>query len=107
MIINEDFFNDTDIDINPAPETEKADGITMTHTMTITMNRMNSLSVRKFDPKYTIDEIKAVLKKCDLFSDYSFESISLKNMYKDNEEIYTFNDTLPSMSHIYDTYAKS
>ena len=106
MIINEDFFDSQDIDVAPSQTYDKADGTLMSHTMILTAIRANGLSVKKLEPESIINRIKNILKKCDLFTDYSFESVSFSETYKrENEEVYTFNDEIPQSDYLYKKYS--
>lgn len=106
MIINEDFFDSQEIDISPSEITNKADGAIMSHTMTLTVVRGNGLSVKKLDTELIINRIKNILNKCDLFTDYSFESVGFSETYnRENEEVYTFNDDIPPTDYLYRKYS--
>ena len=106
MIINEDFFDSQDIDVAPSDNFKKEDGALMSHTMILTTIRNNGLSVKKLEPESVINKIKNILKRCDLFTDYSFESVGFSETYKrENEEVYTFNDEIPQTDYLYKKYS--
>ena len=106
MIINEDFFDSQDIDVAPSNNFKKEDGTLMSHTMILTSIRNNGLSVKKLEPELIVNRIKNILKRCDLFTDYSFESVGFSETYKrEDEEVYTFNDDIPQTDYLYKKYS--